>query len=285
MLISGQTRAVLWMCGGVLSFSLMAISGRELSSELSTSQILFVRSVVGFSVMVLVMSRVGWGKLSTTHFRTHVIRNMAHFLGQYAWFYGIALISLAEVFALEFTMPFWTAILGVVMLGERINPKRMLAIGLGFVGVLIMLRPGLEIISPAAMVVLGAAFLYAFAHTLTKQLSGFDAPVAIVFYMAGIQFVIAIIFSFQEYSWPSLSLLPWTIGVGVFALTANYSLARAFKLSDVSVVMPFDYLRLPFITFIGLIFYEERPEVWVLLGGSIVILGSWLNLKFHKETS
>ena len=272
MLISGQTRAVLWMCGGVLSFSLMAISGRELSSELSTSQILFVRSVVGFSVMVLVMSRVGWGKLSTTHFRTHVIRNMAHFLGQYAWFYGIALISLAEVFALEFTMPFWTAILAVVMLGERINPKRMLAIGLGFVGVLIMLRPGLEIISPAAMVVLGAAFLYAFAHTLTKQLSGFDAPVAIVF-------------SFQEYSWPSLSLLPWTIGVGVFALTANYSLARAFKLSDVSVVMPFDYLRLPFITFIGLIFYEERPEVWVLLGGSIVILGSWLNLKFHKETS
>ena len=285
MLMSDQTRAVLWMCGGVLSFSFMAISGRELSSELSTSQILFVRSVVGFSVMVLVMCRVGWGKLGTTHFRTHVIRNIAHFLGQYAWFYGIALISLAEVFALEFTMPFWTAILAVVLLGERINRKRMLAIGLGFVGVLIMLRPGLEIISPAAMVVLGAAFLYAFAHTLTKRLSGFDAPVAIVFYMAGIQFVIAIIFSSQEYSWPSLSLLPWTLGVGVFALTANYSLTRAFKLSDVSVVMPFDYLRLPFITLIGLIFYEERPEFWMLLGGSIVILGSWLNLKFNEETS
>ena len=285
MLMSDQTRAVLWMCGGVLSFSFMAISGRELSSELSTSQILFVRSVVGFSVMVLVMCRVGWGKLGTTHFRTHVIRNIAHFLGQYAWFYGIALISLAEVFALEFTMPFWTAILAVVLLGERINRKRMLAIGLGFVGVLIMLRPGLEIISPAAMVVLGAAFLYAFAHTLTKRLSGFDAPVAIVFYMAGIQFVIAIIFSSQEYSWPSLSLLPWTLGVGVFALTANYSLTRAFKLSDVSVVMPFDYLRLPFIKLIGLIFYEERPEFWMLLGGSIVILGSWLNLKFNEETS
>ena len=285
MLMSDQTRAVLWMCGGVLSFSFMAISGRELSSELSTSQILFVRSVVGFSVMVLVMCRVGWGKLGTTHFRTHVIRNIAHFLGQYAWFYGIALISLAEVFALEFTMPFWAAILAVVLLGERINRKRMLAIGLGFVGVLIMLRPGLEIISPAAMVVLGAAFLYAFAHTLTKRLSGFDAPVAIVFYMAGIQFVIAIIFCSQEYSWPSLSLLPWTLGVGVFALTANYSLTRAFKLSDVSVVMPFDYLRLPFITLIGLIFYEERPEFLMLLGGSIVILGSWLNLKFNEETS
>ncbi|MDA0237013.1 MAG: DMT family transporter [Proteobacteria bacterium] len=283
--MSAQTRAVLWMLGGVLSFSMMAISGRELSSELSTSQILFVRSVVGFSIMVLVMSCVGWGQLKTKHLRMHVLRNIVHFLGQYAWFYGIALISLVEVFALEFTMPFWTAILAVIMLGERISPKRMLAIGIGFVGVLIMLRPGLEIISPVSMVVLGAAFLYAFAHTLTKKLLVFDTPIACVFYMAGIQLVIALIFCLQEFDWPSLSLLPWTIGVAVFALTANYSLSRAFTLSDVSVVMPFDYLRLPFITLIGYIFYDERPEIWVLLGGSIVILGSWLNLKFDKETS
>ena len=282
--MSAQTRAVLWMLGGVLSFSMMAISGRELSSELSTSQILFVRSVVGFSIMVLVMSCVGWGQLKTKHLRMHVLRNIVHFLGQYAWFYGIALISLVEVFALEFTMPFWTAILAVIMLGERISPKRMLAIGIGFVGVLIMLRPGLEIISPVSMVVLGAAFLYAFAHTLTKKLLVFDTPIACVFYMAGIQLVIALIFCLQEFDWPSLSLLPWTIGVAVFALTANYSLSRAFTLSDVSVVMPFDYLRLPFITLIGYIFYDERPEIWVLLGGSIVILGSWLNLKFDKET-
>jgi len=283
--MSAQTRAVLWMLGGVLSFSMMAISGRELSSELSTSQILFVRSVVGFSIMVLVMSCVGWGQLKTKHLRMHVLRNIVHFLGQYAWFYGIALISLVEVFALEFTMPFWTAILAVIMLGERISPKRMLAIGIGFVGVLIMLRPGLEIISLVSMVVLGAAFLYAFAHTLTKKLLVFDTPIACVFYMAGIQLVIALIFCLQEFDWPSLSLLPWTIGVAVFALTANYSLSRAFTLSDVSVVMPFDYLRLPFITLIGYIFYDERPEIWVLLGGSIVILGSWLNLKFDKETS
>ena len=198
--------------------------------------------------MVLVMSRLGWRQPKTTHFGTHIVRNIDHFLGQYAWFYGIALISLVEVFALEFTMPFWTAILAVFMLGGRISPKRMLAIGIGFVGVVIMLRPSLEIISPAAIVVLVAAFLYAFAHTLTKKLSGFDTPVAIVFYLAGIQLVIAVIFSFQEFTWPSVNLLLWTIGVGVFALTANYSLTRAFTLCDVSIVMPFDYLRLPFIT-------------------------------------
>ena len=100
------------------------------------------------------------------------------------------------------------------MLGGRISPKRMLAIGIGFVGVVIMLRPSLEIISLAAIAVLVAAFLYSFAHTLTKKLSGFDTPVATVFYMAGIQLVIAVIFCFQEFTWPSVNLLLWTIGVG-----------------------------------------------------------------------
>lgn len=279
--MTDQAKAVLWMFGGMLSFSLMAISGRELSAELSTSQILFVRSIIGFFIMVIVISFVGWEQLKTRKIGAHILRNIAHFLGQYAWFYGIALISLAEVFALEFTMPFWAAILAVVILGERISLKRVFSIGLGFLGVLIMLRPGLQIISPAAIVVLGAAFLYAFAHTFTKYLSAFDAPVAVVFYMAAIQLVIAIVFCFQDFVWPGLSLLPWTIGVGVFALSANYSLTRAFKLSDISVVMPIDYLRLPFIALVGFVFYQESPDVWVLLGGAIVILGSWLNLKFN----
>ena len=279
--MTDQAKAVLWMFGGMLSFSLMAISGRELSAELSTSQILLVRSIIGFFIMVIVISFVGWEQLKTRKIGAHILRNIAHFLGQYAWFYGIALISLAEVFALEFTMPFWAAILAVVILGERISLKRVFSIGLGFLGVLIMLRPGLQIISPAAIVVLGAAFLYAFAHTFTKYLSAFDAPVAVVFYMAAIQLVIAIVFCFQDFVWPGLSLLPWTIGVGVFALSANYSLTRAFKLSDISVVMPIDYLRLPFIALVGFVFYQESPDVWVLLGGAIVILGSWLNLKFN----
>lgn len=279
--MTDQAKAVLWMFGGMLSFSLMAISGRELSAELSTSQILFVRSIIGFFIMVIVISFVGWEQLKTRKIGAHILRNIAHFLGQYAWFYGIALISLAEVFALEFTMPFWAAILAVVILGERISLKRVFSIGLGFLGVLIMLRPGLQIISPTAIVVLGAAFLYAFAHTFTKYLSAFDAPVAVVFYMAAIQLVIAIVFCFQDFVWPGLSLLPWTIGVGVFALSANYSLTRAFKLSDISVVMPIDYLRLPFIALVGFVFYQESPDVWVLLGGAIVILGSWLNLKFN----
>lgn len=280
--MANQTKAVLWMIGGMLSFSLMAISGRELSIELSTAQILFVRSVVSFSFMVVIVGFTGWGQLKTQRLGIHIVRNIAHFLGQYAWFYGIAFISLAEVFALEFTMPFWIAILAVFVLGETISMKRIFAIGLGFLGVIIMLRPGLEIISPAAIVVLFAAFLYAFAHTFTKLLSGFDAPIAIVFYMASIQLVIAVLFCFQELTWPPNELLHWTIGVGFFALTANYSLTRAFKLSDISVIMPIDYLRLPFITLVGFVFYNENPGFWVLFGGGIVILGSWLNLKLSR---
>ena len=97
--------------------------------------------------------------------------------------------------------------------------------------------------------------------------------------MAAIQFVIAILFCFQDLVWPSLRLLPWTIGVVVFALTSNYSLTRAFFLIMLPRPPTFTYLPYTTLFRLGFVFYDENPDAWVLLGGSIVILGSWLNLK------
>ena len=155
------TRATLWMLGAIASLSTMAISGRELSAELTTFQILFFRSLASFVLMVLLLSRAGWGHILTRYFHIHLVRNVAHFGGQYGWFYGIALIPLAEVFALEFTMPIWTALLAAVMLGERISKQRMVSIAIGFAGVLVMLRPGFAVVSPVALVVLAAALALA----------------------------------------------------------------------------------------------------------------------------
>ncbi|HUU72536.1 MAG TPA: DMT family transporter [Burkholderiales bacterium] len=272
-------RATLWMFGAIVSFSTMAIAGRELSSELTTFQILFYRSLAGFVLMVMLLSRSGWWQLKTRHFGTHLIRNLAHYGGQYGWFYGIALIPLAEVFAIEFTMPIWTAILAALMLGERISRRRALAIAIGFAGVLVMLRPGIAAVSPAALAVLAAAFLYGFAHTLTKRLSGTDTPMAILFYTTAVQLPLALLPALHDWTWPSLAAWPWVVGVGAAALSAHYCLTRAFILEDAAVVMPIDFLRLPFIAVIGYIFYDEPLEFWVFVGATIVFAGSWLNLR------
>lgn len=271
-------RAALWMAGAFFSFMVMAIAGRELSAELNTFQILFFRSLVGFVVIVVLLRHAGWGQLRTRMFGTHLIRNLSHYAGQFGWFYGIALLPLAEVFAIEFTMPIWTAVFAAVLLGERINRRRVLAIAIGFAGVLVMLRPGIVVVSPGALAVLGAALAYGFAHTLTKRLSGTDSPLAILFYTVAIQLPLAFLPTLNDWAWPSLVLLPWVLGVGLTALSAHYCLTRAFMLEDAIVVMPMDFLRLPLIAIVGMIVYDEPVQFWVFFGAAIVFAGSWLNL-------
>ena len=112
-------RAAFWMSGAVVSFMAMAIAGRQLSAPLTTFQILFFRSVVGLAVVTVLLQRAGWKQVTTRFFGLHLLRNVAHFAGQYGWFYGIALLPLTEVFAIEFTVPIWTALLATLALGER----------------------------------------------------------------------------------------------------------------------------------------------------------------------
>ena len=272
-------RAAFWMSGALVSFMTMAIAGRELSAELSTFQILFFRSAVGLAVVIVLLQRTGWQQIRTHAFGTHLMRNVAHYGGQYGWFYGIALIPLTEVFAIEFTMPIWTALLATVMLGERMNGLRALAIALGFAGVLVMLRPGYAAISPAALAVLAGAFCYAISHVFTKRLSGTDCPLAILFYMTVIQLPMALLPSLPHWVWPSAARWPWVVLVGLTALSAHYCLTRAFRLADASVVVPLDFLRLPLIALVGLVFYGETLKLWVVAGTALVLAAAWCNLK------
>jgi drug/metabolite transporter (DMT)-like permease len=272
-------RAALWMSGALVSFSAMAIAGRQLSAELTTFQILFFRSLGGLAVLAAVLQRTGWAQIRTHVFGTHLLRNLAHFGGQYAWFYGIALIPLTEVFAIEFTVPIWTAILAVLFLGERMNGLRTLAVALGFVGILVILQPGAGAISTPALVVLGGALCFAISHVFMKRLAGSQAPLTIPFYMTAIQLPIALLPALPQWVWPSTVLWPWVGIVAVAAVSAHYCLARAFRLADATLVVPMDFLRLPLIAVIGLLFYGEAPTIWVFVGALIVLLATWLNLK------
>jgi len=267
------------MSGAVISFMAMAIAGRELASELTTFQILFFRSCVGLVAVIALLQRSGWTQVRTRMLGTHLMRNVAHFGGQYGWFHGIALIPLTEVFAIEFTVPIWTAILATLILGERMNRLRVLAIILGFAGILVILRPGIATVSPGALAVLSGAAAYAIAHVLTKRLSATQTPLAILFYMTVIQLPLGLVLALPHWVWPSTHLYPWIAVVALTALSAHYCMARAFRLADATVVVPMDFVRLPLISVVGVVFYGEAPQVWVFVGAAIVFVGIWLNLK------
>ena len=276
-------RSTLWMMGALCSFMAMAVSGRELSSELGTFQILFFRSLVGLVVVAGLLTRSGWHHARTRQPAMQLLRNLAHYGGQYGWFYGIALIPLAEVFAIEFTVPIWTALLAAWILGERLTRARLAAVAFGIVGMLIILRPGLSVVHPASLVVLSGALGYAVAHTLTRKLTRTDTPLAVLFYMTAIQLPLGFVAALADWTTPSMALWPWLLVVGVTALSAHYCLTRALTLSDAMVVVPMDFLRVPLIALVGYLFYGEALDGFVLGGALVMLAGNLVNIRAEQR--
>ena len=216
-------------------------------------------------------------------FKTHVLRNIAHFGGQFGWFYGIAFIPLAEVFALEFTVPVWTALLATLLLGERINRARGTAVVFGVLGVIIILRPGLAVVNPASFAVLGGAFGYALSHTLTRRLAQIDTPLTILFYMTLVQLPLGLVTSIPNWNMPSSEMWPWIFVVGITALSGHYCMARALAIADAIVVVPLDFLRLPLIAGVGALIYQEPIDWLVLVGGAVMFAGNLINIRAENR--
>jgi drug/metabolite transporter (DMT)-like permease len=269
---------MLWMLGAVLCFLSMAIAGRELSAELNVYQILFLRGGVSLLVMLAILPRIGIAKLRTQRPFAHLARNLIHLGGQWGWFTGVAAIPLAEVFALEFTTPVWTALLAAVFLGERPNRYRLAAIALGLLGVLIILRPGHAIIDAASLAVLFAAVCYAAVYVLTRHLTTTEASITVVFYMTVMQLPVTLVPALPGWVWPSPALWPWVAVVGVSSMTAHYCMTQAFRHAEATVLIPLDFIRLPAAMAIGYLAYGEPLEVIVAMGAAIILAGNVVNV-------
>jgi drug/metabolite transporter (DMT)-like permease len=280
---SKLARVVLWMVGALLSFSVMAVSIRELAKAgLSIFEILTIRSGVALLVLLVLLAvrpdlRV---HALPRRIKLNLLRNSVHYASQYAWAVSITMLPLAMVFALEFTMPGWTVLLAVWLLHERLTPSRIGVVVLGFIGVLVILRPGIATFNPAVFLVLAAAFGYAITMVTTKKLTMTETTFGIVFWMAVIQFPLSLLGSdptvFLHIE--TRHILP-AIGVGTAGLTSHYCLSNAFRGGDATLVIPLDFMRIPLITVVGWALYGERLDIFVLLGGLIIVAGVLWNLR------
>jgi drug/metabolite transporter (DMT)-like permease len=271
------------MIGALLSFSVMAVSIRELSrGGLSIFEILAIRSGVALVVLLLLLAARKDLRAYAMPRRMglNFLRNGVHYASQFAWALSLTMLPLAMVFALEFTMPAWTALLAVWFLHERLTPSRLGVVVLGLIGVLVILRPGIAEFKPAAILVLLAAFGYAITMIATKELTKTEATFSIIFWMAVIQFPLSLIGSnpavFLHLN--AQHLLP-AIGVGVAGLTSHYCLSNAFRSGDATLVVPLDFMRIPLIAVVGWAFYGERLDIFVLFGALIIVSGVLWNLR------
>jgi len=165
-------RAALWMIGAIASFSSMAVAGREVSFALDTFEIMMYRSLFGLLMVILILTITrSWAQVSRRSMGLQVVRNVAHFTGQNLWFFAVTVIPLAQVFALEFTMPIWVVVLAPFLLGERLTSIRAMSAVIGFIGILIVARPSPENINAGVICAASAAFFFAITAISTKRLT------------------------------------------------------------------------------------------------------------------
>ena len=270
--------AGLWMMGALVFLCGMAIAGRELSAELTAFQTSFTRSVTCLTVLIPVLAVIGFRKVKTARLKQHVTRNVIHFTAQTSWLYGVAVLPLAEVFAIEFTAPIWTAILAMLLLKERLTGNRLLAILLGFAGILIILRPGAAVVNPASFVVLFSALGFASTYVFTRHMTATESPLTVIFYMNLVQLPMGLAASIPGWTIPSMEMAPWIALIAVSGLGSHFCFAHAFSHADATVVSPLDFIRLPFIAVIGYAFYQEPWDLMILLGGVVIFSGNLINL-------
>jgi drug/metabolite transporter (DMT)-like permease len=272
--------AALWMCGALASFTLVAIAGREASATVSTVTILFYRSWFALAIILVVVAVSGRGlrQFRTPQFGMHCLRSVIHFGAQYSWLYALALISLAELFAIEFTAPLWTALMAPLLLRERLTVSRLAAVLLGFVGLLVVVRPGGTAVSTGTVFALLAALGFAAHYIITKRLLRLDSVFTVIFYMTVLQSILATVLALPSLHLPDATTLAWLFALATCGLTAHFSVAKAFALADVTIVAPMDFLRLPLIAVVGALLYLEPLNPWVLIGGGIVVLANLINI-------
>ncbi len=279
--MSDTLRGALWMIGTIVSFSVMAVAGRELISTLSTFEMMMYRSAVGLLIVSIILTATGrWAEIRTRRIKTHLARNAFHFIGQNLWFFSLAFIPLAQVFALEFTTPLWVILLSPFLLGERFTKIKAVTALIGFIGVLFVAQPGSTELNAGVIAAASCAVFFALSIILTKRLTETESIGCIMFYLTAMQLVFGTVISGYDgdISIPSVTELPFVVAIAIAGLTAHFCYTKALSLAPATIVSPIDFARLPTIAIIGWLIYNEALDPFVFLGAGIIFAANYLNI-------
>ncbi|MGB7317307.1 MAG: DMT family transporter [Planktotalea sp.] len=279
--LAPELRAAIWMIGSILSFSFMAVAGRWLADGYDTFEIMLYRSLTGMVVVFIAASMFGTlGQVTRASAPLQLLRNLFHFAGQNLWFFALTIIPLAQVFALEFTSPIWVVILSPLLLGERLTRPRVIAAVLGFIGILLVTRPGATPINIGIIAAALSAICFALTGMMSKRLTRSETLTCIMVYLTVTQAVFGLICAGYdgEIAIPTLQSAPLLILVGLAGLIAHFCLTKALSIAPATVVMPIDFTRLPMIAVIAMFVFGEALDLWVFAGAALIFAGNYYNI-------
>lgn len=274
--------AAAWMGGAIVAFSSMAVAGRAVLTDLDTFEVLLFRSVVGIVIVVTVGGLAGTlRQITARDLGLHGLRNLCHFTGQNLWFWALTMIPLAQVFALEFTSPIWATLLAPLVLGEGLTRARLVAAAIGFSGVLVVARPDFGALNPGILAAAASALGFAGSALFTRRLTRAHSLTAILFWLVVMQTGMGLVCAGYDgdIALPEPRALPWLVLIAVAGLAAHFCLTSALRLAPAGVVMTMDFLRLPAIAVVGMLFYGEALDAFVLLGAGLILGANMVNLR------
>ena len=271
-------RGPLWMVLAAMGFTVGAGFIRHISAEIHVFEIAFFRCVFGLAFMLPWVWTKGWRVLGTKRLDLYTVRAVLGLIAMLSWFTALSRLPLADATSLSFTTPIFTALLAGAILGERLRLRRWTAIGLGFAGMLIIVRPGAGSFDPASLIALVSSLCFASAAIAVKLLARTEHPNAIMTYMT---IYLVPLTALAVTAAPSIGLGPgwqvvdgrqllWLAGVGAGTTIGHLGLTRAYALTDASYVQPFLYAQLPMVTLMAYFAFDQVPTVYSFVGAAII---------------
>ena len=258
--------------GATFFGSFMGAGVKFLSDDLHPIIICFYRSLMGLILITPFVARNNFKALHTKNMRLQIFRASINIISMICWFSAIGMMHFEKATALGFTTPLFTTVLAVVVLGEVIRFHRTAALLLGFIGIIIIIRPGYVPFEFGTVLMLIASFSFSFVLIFVKKLSATDSSLTIIFYH--LLYMTPVFFILSLFYWENINLyqlIVFTL-MGASGLLSHWCLAQAFKMSDTTFVMPLQFTKLIWASLIGLFIFAEQPDIWTWVGGIIIFI-------------
>ena len=284
--LSPVAKGCLLMVLGTLLFAAMHTAIRYATQHLSGFEVAFFRNLFGLMVIAPLLMRYGPALFHTQKLGLHLLRAVINAVSMVCFFIGLSMTPIARATALAFTAPLFTALFSALFLGEVFRWRRWTAIFVGFVGALVILRPGLQAVDTGALLVLFSSLLWSVAMIDIKVLGRTESSRTIAAYVTVLLTPLTLVPALFVWETPSPGLWGWLIFIGVIGTIGQFVITEAIKLADMTVLMPFDFLKLVWAAFLGMIFFAEVPDALTWIGAAIVFASSfyivWREAKLRR---
>jgi drug/metabolite transporter (DMT)-like permease len=262
---------VMWMLATGLCFVMVTALVKHVGSRIPPAESAFLRYLLGLVFFVPMLKPLLATRLDRRAWVLFSARGAAHAAGVMLWFYAIAQIPMAEVTALNYLTPVYVTLGAVLLFGERLAVRRILAIAAALVGAFVILRPGVRTVDPGHLAMLATALMFAASYLIAGRMAGLVKPVVVVA-MLSITVTIGLApFALVNWVAPTLVELGWLFAVAGFATLGHYTMTRAFAAAPMTVTQPVTFLQLVWSVLVGWLVFAEPVDIWVIVGGGLIL--------------